>query len=95
MFDPELFVPLAMILGAFGVVIVSMLVKHQQRMTELVRGHHSTGDERVLAELRELRHEMSEMKQRMGAMMLQLDAKPAVGAATPPELPDVAERLNG
>lgn len=95
MFDPELFVPLAFILATCGVIVVSMLVKHQQRMTELMRGHHSQNDERILAEIRELRGEMHEMKQRLGSVMLQLDARPSVGSETAPEVASVSERLNG
>jgi Tfp pilus assembly protein PilO len=95
MFDPELFVPLVFILAAFGVMVVSMLVKHQQRMTELMRGQHTQNDDRVLAEIRELRAEMHEMKQRMGSMMLQLDSRAELSSPTPPEVPNVRERLNG
>lgn len=95
MFEPGLYIPLAMILSTFGVIVVSMLAKHQQRMTELIRGHHAQNDDRVLAEIRELRTEMLEMKQRMGSMMLQLDTRPEVGSVTPPEIPAISERLNG
>lgn len=95
MFEPGLFIPLAMILSTFGVIVVSMLAKHQQRMTELMRGHHAQTDDRVLAEIRELRAEMHDMKQRMGSMMLQLDARPSISSETAPEVARVSERLNG
>jgi Tfp pilus assembly protein PilO len=90
-----LFVPLIFIVATCVTLVVFLLVKHQQRMTELMRSHPVPTDDRVLAELRELRQEMSEMKQRMGTMMLQLDARPSVSSATPPAVPEVAERLNG
>ena len=58
------------ILAVFA-FIVTILTRHQQRMTEII---HGTASQRPNEEIAQLRHEVSELKQLVHQQMIALDS---------------------
>lgn len=61
-----IFIPLA----PFGVGLIAILVRHQQRMAEIVHGVAQGNSEEVAA----LREEVRQLKAQMGSMSLALES---------------------
>jgi hypothetical protein len=59
--------------GLFATIIVRTLVRHQQRMTELLRG--PTVPNEAVDELRALRNEMALLRDRVNDMSIKLDGQ--------------------
>lgn len=80
---PSELIPLIAVGGAFLVPIVAILVTHQRKMAELIHGSHSQQHaiEPLVAEVRALRAELSQMRDAVNTSILRSDSTPPL----PPE----------
>ena len=74
---------------ALFIPIVAMLTKHQRDMAEII--HNQTGSNGLTDEIRALRGEIAELRERVNQQTVALDG--SVGYARPPA--DLPERLQG
>lgn len=72
-FQPEVLIFLIPIAGIFAGIIMRLL-KHQKEMAELVNRRHEDSDQ-LVSEVRALRSEMSEMRDRINSVVLSSDVR--------------------
>jgi hypothetical protein len=83
--DPEVLIPIIAISAPFGVAIIAMLIKHQQRMVELMHRHQGPVlDTRIDA----LQRDMAELKDLIHQQALAID-----GLSRGSEGPRIEERI--
>lgn len=84
-------IPILAIVGVIGSGMVTMFLKHQRQMTELLQKQQS-GNPVLIAEVQALRAEVAELKDRFNTMAISSDR---TSQTIPPAIPDpISERLN-
>ncbi len=82
-------VPIVAIVIGGLIAIVTMMTNHQRKMAELLRQDFQQ-QPGLVDEIRAMRSEMSELKDRVNQQTLMLESRPASRPANPPE---VSERI--
>jgi len=73
--EAELLVPIVSVVMIFGIPIVAILTKHQQKMAELFRGNQDSQVSHQLAqELQHLRQEVRALKDQVNQQVLSADS---------------------
>ncbi|MGE0002016.1 MAG: hypothetical protein AB7F50_11775 [Fimbriimonadaceae bacterium] len=83
---PEEFIGLAAVVLIFAIPIVAILVKHQQKMAELVRLENPRNNDALLGEIHRLRTEVASLKELVHSNVLDQEMR-----ATPPALQERLE----
>jgi hypothetical protein len=84
--------PLTIPILIFMIPIIAILVKHQQRMAEIMR----QDDGNTEMELQKMRHELNELKALVHRQAIELDDLGRLRQLTPPTAPtDVQTRIEG
>jgi len=87
-------VAITMFVGIFSIPIVRMLIAHQQKMAELLRG--PIGNSNLEEEIRGLRHDVAILHDRINALSIKLDGgAPSSIPMPPPQAFSEVERLRG
>lgn len=99
MLRPEIIGPLIPIV-ALCIPIVAILVKHQQRMAELMQQGSQNNNSEILRELQAMRAEMAQLRERVNQQAIVVDDLSGLrqnpSPMTPPAVPDdVRSRIGG
>ena len=87
MHGPEILVPIIAIMMVFGVPLIAMLLRHQQRMAELM---HSPPQLSVDPRIDSLQRDMADLKDLVHQQTIALDRLSALPRGT-----EVQERIGG
>lgn len=82
-----LMIPIIAILMIFGIPLIGMLTKHQQRMAELM---HANGNSALDARVDALQRDMAELKELLHQQTIALDR-----LSTPLPSAEIRERIGG
>ena len=90
-FDPVFLIPIIFIVMGGFIGVAAIVTTHQRKMAELVRTKEP--DSQVLSELRALRGEIADLRDRVNQQTLALEAPPETRTRRLETPPDIPERL--
>ncbi|MCW5935712.1 MAG: hypothetical protein KIT11_00190 [Fimbriimonadaceae bacterium] len=73
-----LLIPVFAIVGGIATKVMRDLAEHQRKMAELLHGRSSAGDQMVLEEIRALRGEVADLRDRVNQVALNSDVRPSL-----------------
>lgn len=86
--NPDIVIPLGVVLIVFSVPVIAMLTRHQQRMAELINGNRvsaiDVASANEIRELKQLMHQQTLMLDRVLERQEQMEAQIARSLEPPP-----------